>query len=274
MTREYTIGEAAQLLKVSRDALRFYERKGLVAPIKKSNGYRYYSEDQISILMDIIFLRKIQCGIQDIQTMYENGNPEQWHEFLALRIQEEKERIRMHQQLLNQLAISRKNSEKMLHSYGRYALAPMPKTYILSEPVKNYSQARNQWFLAAEEDRGLEHCYIHEQFQMEEGSRSQYSCYLVLEEFAVKKLKLERSTRDCPTFQYDTCVHTVCACHSTSPDKRAVLEMMKWAGEQGISLTGEVHAHYLWNYQREGRLVKSFVEMYMPVNVLPESGHA
>lgn len=267
MMREYTIGEAAQLLKVSRDALRFYERKGLVAPVKKDNGYRYYSEDQISILTDIIFLRKIQCGIQDIQTMYENGNPEQWHDFLALRIQEEEDRIRMHQQLLSQLAISRKNSEKMIRSCGKYSLTAMPKTYRLSQPVTNYSHARNQWFLAAEEEKGLEHCYIHEQFQVEEGSFSQYSCYLVLEEFAIKKLKLERFVRDCPSIQCDACVHTVCACPSPSPDKETVMRMMKWAGDQGISLTGEVHAHYLWNYQKEGKLVKSYIEMFMPVVV-------
>lgn len=73
--------------------------------------------------------------------------------------------------------------------------------------------------------------------------------------------------RDCPYIQYDACVHTVCACPSPSPDKETVMRMMKWAGDQGISLTGEVHAHYLWNYQKEGKLVKSYIEMFMPVVV-------
>lgn len=265
MTREYTIGEAAQRLKVSRDALRFYEKKGLVAPVKKANGYRYYSEDQLSILTDIIFLRKLQCSILDIQTMYEYGDPGQWHDFLELRIQEEKERIWKHQQLLSQLAISRKNCEKMLRFYEKYTLSRMPRTYVLSEPVTDYSKTRDQWFLAAQEEKGLEHCYIHEQFQVEEGSFCQYSCYLALEEFAVKKLKLERSLAACPFFQYDVCVYTVCACPSPTPDKTAVMKLLQWARDQGICLTGEVHAHYLWNYQKEGKLAKSYIEMYMPV---------
>ena len=41
MAREYTIGQAAELLNLSRDALRFYEKKRLVMPKKKENGYRY-----------------------------------------------------------------------------------------------------------------------------------------------------------------------------------------------------------------------------------------
>ena len=76
MAHEYTIGEAAELLNVTRDALRFYEKKDLVRPDKKENGYRFYSENALSILMDIIFLRKIQCSIQDIKAMYENGTPQ------------------------------------------------------------------------------------------------------------------------------------------------------------------------------------------------------
>ena len=37
MGRGYTIGEAAKLLHVSRDTLRFYEKKKLAAPSKAEN---------------------------------------------------------------------------------------------------------------------------------------------------------------------------------------------------------------------------------------------
>ena len=74
MGREYTIGETAQLLNVTRDTLRFYEKKKLIVPRKEANGYRYYSGEDIQLLLDLIFLRKLQYSIQDIQLLCEDGD--------------------------------------------------------------------------------------------------------------------------------------------------------------------------------------------------------
>ena len=50
---EYLIGDVAQMVGLSRDALRFYEKKGVINARKKDNGYRYYSEEDIYKLMYI-----------------------------------------------------------------------------------------------------------------------------------------------------------------------------------------------------------------------------
>lgn len=39
---EYLIGDVARMVGLSRDALRFYEKKGIINARKKDNGYRYY----------------------------------------------------------------------------------------------------------------------------------------------------------------------------------------------------------------------------------------
>ena len=51
---EYLIGDVAQMVGLSRDALRFYEKKGVINDRKKYNGYRYYSEEDIYKLMYIL----------------------------------------------------------------------------------------------------------------------------------------------------------------------------------------------------------------------------
>lgn len=53
-TQEYFIGDAANLTGVSRDTLRLYEKKGLITIRKKENGYRYFTEDDIYYLSDIL----------------------------------------------------------------------------------------------------------------------------------------------------------------------------------------------------------------------------
>lgn len=48
--REYLIGDMSEIVGVSRDTLRFYE--------KKENGYRYYLEEDLFRLMVILYKRK------------------------------------------------------------------------------------------------------------------------------------------------------------------------------------------------------------------------
>lgn len=265
MGREYTIGEVAELLQISRDALRFYERKGLIVPIKKKNGYRYYSDDHISSLLDILFLRKIQCSLQDIQTMFQDGTAEYLHEFFELRIKEEEERIRMHQKLLRQLMVSRHNNEKMIKNANQYSVRPIPRTYMFSEILDDMDQLRERWFQLVKKMPGLEHSYLHQQLIPQGSQAYEKRYYLVLEEFAVKKLKLEERAKGLPSFQYDCCVYTVYESKSVLPDQQTIDNMRKWADQQGIVLTGEIHSHYLWNYLNDGKLEKSCVELYMPV---------
>ena len=39
--QEYRIGDVADIVGLSRDALRFYEKKGVITSQPKENGYRY-----------------------------------------------------------------------------------------------------------------------------------------------------------------------------------------------------------------------------------------
>lgn len=71
------IGELAEKTGVSRDALRFYERRGLIQSIRLDNGYRDYPDSMIFILNFI----KIAQGLgftladigQEVPDLIENG---------------------------------------------------------------------------------------------------------------------------------------------------------------------------------------------------------
>ena len=62
----YLIGDVANLMGMSRDTLRHYEKRGLVTAKKAENGYRYYTEADISRLIGILYQRKMDIG--EIQT--------------------------------------------------------------------------------------------------------------------------------------------------------------------------------------------------------------
>ena len=45
------IGELAQACAVSRDTLRFYEQRGLIAASRSANGYRDYPADIVQLVL-------------------------------------------------------------------------------------------------------------------------------------------------------------------------------------------------------------------------------
>lgn len=65
---KWTIGEVAELFDISTDTLRYYEKSGLLASNKNStNGYRYYSYNELVLLMDILFFRNMEVPVADIR---------------------------------------------------------------------------------------------------------------------------------------------------------------------------------------------------------------
>lgn len=66
----YTIGKVATLAEISADALRYYEREGLITPTSRTGaGYRLYSDEAVR---RIRFIKQAQhCGftLSDIKEL-------------------------------------------------------------------------------------------------------------------------------------------------------------------------------------------------------------
>ena len=62
------IKEAETQTGITKQNIRFYERKGLLAPQRNlENSYREYSKDDIERLLQIKMLRKLDVPIEHIQ---------------------------------------------------------------------------------------------------------------------------------------------------------------------------------------------------------------
>ena len=57
---------------MTRANIRFYEKEGLIAPERNSNGYRNYSEEDLSILKRIRLLRTLHLSLEDIKSLSRN----------------------------------------------------------------------------------------------------------------------------------------------------------------------------------------------------------
>lgn len=63
------IGEIADFFGISRKAMRLYEKKGIIKPVKvdAANGYRYYSAEQIQQINALLELKTLGFSLDEIK---------------------------------------------------------------------------------------------------------------------------------------------------------------------------------------------------------------
>jgi DNA-binding transcriptional MerR regulator len=60
------IGELAQASAVSRDTLRFYEQRGLIAAQRSANGYRDYPAEMVQLVLYIKTAQRLGFSLSEI----------------------------------------------------------------------------------------------------------------------------------------------------------------------------------------------------------------
>ena len=68
-----TIKEIEMLLDIPRATVRFYEKEGLIDPSRGENGYRDYSEEDVTRLKQIIIFRKLGIAVADIADLLDGA---------------------------------------------------------------------------------------------------------------------------------------------------------------------------------------------------------
>ncbi len=76
-------GEVSESLRISKQALNFYRKKGLIDPVScEDNNYFYYSLTNQHILEIITTLRKLEFSVQEIKAYLTDRNPAAFTEMI------------------------------------------------------------------------------------------------------------------------------------------------------------------------------------------------
>lgn len=75
MSKKLSIGAMAKLAGTTTDALRHYDKKGLLKPalVDAQTNYRYYSLTQAENLFAMLELRQLGMGIEELKAYFEEG---------------------------------------------------------------------------------------------------------------------------------------------------------------------------------------------------------
>lgn len=70
-----TISEAANICGISVRTLHYYDEIGLVKPSEVTeNGYRYYNQEALATLQQVLFYRELEFPLKDIAQFLQNPN--------------------------------------------------------------------------------------------------------------------------------------------------------------------------------------------------------
>lgn len=123
--RTLKIGEVSQLSGVGIEALRFYERSGLLEkPARTESGYRVYPE---GVLERITFIRQAQAlgfSLDEIRRVIEDARSgqspcDEVREIVRRRLEELDERMREMRRYRDELAETLAEWERVGHAPGR-----------------------------------------------------------------------------------------------------------------------------------------------------------
>lgn len=91
-------GEASERTGLSLDALRYYEREGLIGPIRRHGGRRSYTEGDVAWIGMVTCLRNAGLGIDDLRRFTRllrgQADPSDRVAFLVQRREELRDRLR------------------------------------------------------------------------------------------------------------------------------------------------------------------------------------
>lgn len=106
----YTVKELAKLSGVSVRTLHWYDEIGLLRPAYVgSNGYRYYEKEELLLLQQIFFYRKLGFPLKEIQKLLAGNSFDKIHallthrEFLMKQIDRSKELIETIDKTINHI---------------------------------------------------------------------------------------------------------------------------------------------------------------------------
>lgn len=135
------IQEAERRTQLTRANIRFYEKEGLIAPERQSNGYRNYSQADVDALLRIRLLRELGFSLQAVGQV-QRGEAD-FQELLERRIRETEQEERRQQSIRAVCTSMREegvqyatlNAQNYLNQYYRGLASPPRQTHALEADV-------------------------------------------------------------------------------------------------------------------------------------------
>lgn len=127
---EYTIGEVSELLNLSRDMIRYYEKQGAIhSKRNEANNYRTYDEMEVFWLMEAVQHKSWGIPISEIANIRQNQFSSSTEQFLENEIERLTKQTSYETLLVDRLKTVKEYMRLGALNVGNYWVGEMPATY-------------------------------------------------------------------------------------------------------------------------------------------------
>ena len=150
MKKYFSVGEAAKAVHTTSEALRHYDRIGLVKPSKKDEwtNYRYYTEQDIVRLNTVRALQLMDLSLKEIKKVLEYDNLEKIIDFLVQAEKKADEKIAALQYSKSKIELAKADYERKLQAQQKFkgtVLKDVPERVILLSDTLEVPTLDNLW---------------------------------------------------------------------------------------------------------------------------------
>lgn len=261
------IREIADLLGVSRDAIRIYEEQGLISPERDENGFRRYTEEDLERLIPVKFYRENAFPMKDLKRLMIQKTRLSSLELLEEQIKAERLELLRHKRNVERLELAR--SYYQLGS-GSFELCTAENAYRVSEKRKEYFDAIIDWFQVSREDSDKIVCYVNAEYDLKMSVEQPQWCYLIIKESEAVYLRRQDFMEGAELLPGGPALRATVHTERQFPDEKLLETACGWADSHGLRLQGSVHVRNLCISEENGQL-KYTLEVVLPLTDGPDT---
>lgn len=256
MKHKWTIGEMAKLFDVSTDTLRYYEKAGLLSSVRHcDNSYRYYSYDDLVVLMDILLFRNMEVAVKDIRPMVTTMDLGDIKQVLIQNdrlVEERIEALVRQRSLLGQIIAQYELCEQQL---GQFLLVPAPafKCKFWSAQEEDLLRIIRQY---KKPDRSWMHSIRYTLLLQPDELLKNRSFDLAQIGISFDEDKLGRfdfaEQQEFSALPAKDCLYTVLGTDYSRQENAVLVKALAWLKEQGRQVEGPLLGRYLASVHKDG----------------------
>lgn len=258
MKQSYTIGEVSNMLGIGIDAIRFYEKKGLVHPQKNPvTQYRYYSMHNILELLDVIYYRELDLSLSDITSILQTGDKDSMKALLAEKRKQAERRMRYEKQLIKKLEYIEGIYDHLDKQSGIEVIT-VPKTYVLSKSSEKDEIMRSQLANLSKDEFVLSSLYATYHVERLEAQE----LYITMNASVMKDFPSMKKKKE--LLPLKDCIYTVVQMKEASLQREDILPLLQFADEHHYTYHPLLYVHEvpMTSYMDANN---TYAEIFLPI---------
>lgn len=264
---KYTVKDVCKIYKINRETLRYYEKEGLIKPIKDEyNNYRYYDEWEINFIGECRKYRSMGFSIQEIKEVLSSDNLEQFIQKVESKQKDIDDQLHFYQMW------SKRNSEyvtdlkNIIPRLGKIEIVDSEPRYIMPYR-KQYNQLMDKKTINAMTDLMENHTFVDSMLFIP------YDDYMNKTENFYWGFSIRDQWVDALNFPAEQYIHEnkqKCICTTIDAgDKGGVnynlfKDVMTYMEYHRFKLCGDIFGILLTRVHENGKYCR-YLEMYFPI---------